>query len=82
MGRPRKRDNLLTVEGGRGGQGAESYDRKKAWLSVNNSKLSDVNQNSSSIPCVLLLYNLLRGRGKGVRRSRIILSQESLVLYK
>jgi hypothetical protein len=52
--------------------GAVSYDHKKAWSFMNNSILYDLNQNSSWIPCVLLLYNLLRGRGEG----------ESLVLYK
>ncbi len=36
------RDNLLTGEGqGRGGRGAESYDRKKGWPSVYHSILSD-----------------------------------------
>ncbi len=35
-------DNLLTGEGGgeEGGRGAESYDRKKAWSSINHSILS------------------------------------------
>ncbi len=36
-GRQRKRDNLLTEEKGKGGRGAESYDRKKARYSVNHS---------------------------------------------
>jgi hypothetical protein len=37
-----KRDNFLPGEGGgeESGRGAESYDRKKAWSSVNNSILS------------------------------------------
>jgi hypothetical protein len=35
-GRLRNRDNLLT---GGGGRGAESYDRKKAWSSINHSIL-------------------------------------------
>ncbi len=34
--------SLLTGEGeGEGGRGAESYDRKKAWASINHSILSD-----------------------------------------
>ncbi len=40
-GRLRKRDNLLTGEGGWGGGGAKSYDGEKAWSSINHSKLSD-----------------------------------------
>ncbi len=40
-GRLRKRDNLLTVKGGKGGGGAESYDRKTSWSSINYSILSD-----------------------------------------
>jgi hypothetical protein len=32
-GKMRKRDNLLTEKGGRGGGGAQSYDGKKAWSS-------------------------------------------------
>ncbi len=39
-GRPRKRDKLLR-EGEGGWCGAESYDRKKAWTSINHSILSD-----------------------------------------
>jgi hypothetical protein len=36
-GRLSKRDNLLTAgEGGGGGQGAESYDQKKAWSALNH----------------------------------------------
>jgi hypothetical protein len=38
-GRLRKRDKLLTGEGRKGG-GPESYDRKKAWSSINHSILS------------------------------------------
>jgi hypothetical protein len=38
-GRLRKTGNLLTGEEGRG-RGAESYDRKKAWPSLNHSILS------------------------------------------
>jgi hypothetical protein len=30
---------LLTGEGERGGRGAESYDRKKGWPSINHSLL-------------------------------------------
>jgi hypothetical protein len=37
-GRLRKRDNLLPGE--RGGRAAKSYDRKKAWSSINHSILS------------------------------------------
>jgi hypothetical protein len=37
--RLRKRDKLLTVGGGGDGRGAESYDRKKAWYSINHSIL-------------------------------------------
>ncbi len=38
--RLRKRDNLLTGEGGKGGgRGAESYDHKKTWSSINLYKL-------------------------------------------
>ncbi len=33
-GRLRKRDNLMTGEGGGGGRGTESDDRKKAWSSI------------------------------------------------
>jgi hypothetical protein len=39
-GRLRKRDKLLPEEGGRGGRGAELYDRKKAWPSINHSLFS------------------------------------------
>jgi hypothetical protein len=46
-GRLRKRDNLL---GGRGGQGAESYNRKKACSSINRSILSASNTCESPIP--------------------------------
>ncbi len=39
-----KRDNFLPGEGGEGGgRGAYTYDRKKAWSSVNNSILSACN---------------------------------------
>jgi hypothetical protein len=31
---------MLTVEGGRGGLGAESYDSMKTWVSINPSILS------------------------------------------
>ncbi len=42
-GRMRKKDNLLTGEGGRGVGGAKSYeDGEKTWSSINNSILSDV----------------------------------------
>ncbi len=34
--RLRKRDNLLMREGGVGGRGAKSYDRKTAWSSMNH----------------------------------------------
>jgi hypothetical protein len=37
----RKRDNLLTGEGGKGG-GKKSYDGEKAWSSMNRSVLSDL----------------------------------------
>ncbi len=33
---PEKKSQLLTGEGDRGGRGAESYDRKKAWSSINH----------------------------------------------
>jgi hypothetical protein len=36
----KKRDMLLTGEGEGGGCGAESYDDRKAWTSINNSILS------------------------------------------
>jgi hypothetical protein len=41
-GRLKKRDKLVAGEREvvRGGRGAESYDRKKAWFSVNHSILS------------------------------------------
>jgi hypothetical protein len=40
-GRQRKRDNLqMGKEGWGGGRGAESYDQKKAWSSINHSILS------------------------------------------
>jgi hypothetical protein len=39
-GRLRKNGNLLMGEGEGGGCGAESYDRKKAWPSINHSILS------------------------------------------
>ncbi len=40
-GRQRKRDSLLMgEEGWGGGRGAESYDQKKAWSSINHSILS------------------------------------------
>ncbi len=40
-GKLRMRDNfLMVVEGGRGGRGAESNDRKKAWVSKNHTILS------------------------------------------
>ncbi len=32
--------SLLTGEGGGGGRGAKSYDREKAWPSINHSVLS------------------------------------------
>jgi hypothetical protein len=38
-GRLKKKDNLLSEEGG-GRRGAESYDRKKVWSSINHSILS------------------------------------------
>jgi hypothetical protein len=42
-GRLGKRDNLLTGGGGGGGvRGAESYDRRKAWSSINRSVLSGI----------------------------------------
>jgi hypothetical protein len=37
IGRLRKRDNLLTGDGGGGGGKAKSYDGKKAWSSINHS---------------------------------------------
>jgi hypothetical protein len=40
--RLRKRDKLPTGRGGGGGRGAESYDRKKAWSSINHAILSGV----------------------------------------
>jgi hypothetical protein len=39
-GRLRKRDNLLTGQGEGSGRGAESYDGKKSWSSINHSILS------------------------------------------
>ncbi len=36
-GRQKKRDNLLTGEGGVGGRGANSCDGDKAWSSINLS---------------------------------------------
>jgi hypothetical protein len=39
-GRLRKRGNFLTGEGEGGGGGAQSYDREKAWSSINHSLLS------------------------------------------
>jgi hypothetical protein len=40
-GRLRKRDNMLPGKREEwGGRGAESYDRKKAWPSINHSLLS------------------------------------------
>ncbi len=39
--RLRKRDNFLTGEEGGGGRGVKSYDRKKAWASLNHSILSE-----------------------------------------
>ncbi len=41
-GRRRKRDSSLTGEGEWGEDGVESYDRKKAWPSINHSILSAV----------------------------------------
>ena len=42
-GRLEKRDKLLKGEGGEGGgRGAESYDRRKAWPSINRSILSGI----------------------------------------
>ncbi len=38
-GRPRIRDNLMTGKDGGDGLGAESYDRKKDWPSINQSIL-------------------------------------------
>jgi hypothetical protein len=38
-GRLRKTNNLLTEAGEGGGQGAESYDRKKAFFALNESIL-------------------------------------------
>jgi hypothetical protein len=56
--RLRKRDNLLM--GGWGGRGAESYDLKKAWSSINHSILSGFvhcyNRNKSSTCIVGILY--------------------------
>ncbi len=39
-GRLRKKDNLLTGQGEGSGRGAESYDGKKSWSSINHSILS------------------------------------------
>jgi hypothetical protein len=37
----KERQLLMGEGGGRGGRGAESYDRKKAWPSINHSILSE-----------------------------------------
>jgi hypothetical protein len=39
-GRLRKKDDLMTGEGEGGGSGAESYDYRKAWSSINHIELS------------------------------------------
>ncbi len=51
-GRRRKRVKLLTGEGEGGGQGAESYGRKEAWPSRNNSIFSGLYRPSI---CVTLI---------------------------
>jgi hypothetical protein len=54
-GRLRKGDNLLTVGGCRGGEGAKSYDGEKGWSSKNYYILSGV----YSAGGVLGLYNVM-----------------------
>jgi hypothetical protein len=39
-----KKRQLLNGRGGEGGRGAESYDRKEAWSSINPSVPSEINQ--------------------------------------
>ncbi len=56
-GRLRKRDNLLTGEGGGGGGGAKSYDSMKAWSSINHSKLSDANPIILCINCTCVYHS-------------------------
>jgi hypothetical protein len=41
---------LLTGEGGGGGRGAEQYDLKKAWSSINHSILSAVHNRKRQKP--------------------------------
>jgi hypothetical protein len=56
-GRLRKKENMLTEEGE--GQGAESYDRKKAWSSINFNILFRTLLASNS--CVVLVVQLAAG---------------------
>jgi hypothetical protein len=47
-GRLRKRDKLLTESGLGGARGAKSYDRKKAWSSINPSIISGSDEDNGS----------------------------------
>ncbi len=60
-GRLRKRD-MLTGEGAGVGGGAESYDRNKAWTSINHSIFSDVYFQSEKgfNPLVARVFSYLR----------------------
>ncbi len=57
-GRLRKRDSLLTGEGGGVGGGAKSYDSEKVWPSINHAILSVWGPLNSWIWCRLLQWVL------------------------
>jgi hypothetical protein len=52
-GRLRKRDILLTGQGGGCGGGAKSYDGEKAWSSTNHSGLSEIKARASLYLCTI-----------------------------
>jgi hypothetical protein len=56
--------NLHTVEGGKGGgPGAESYDHKKAWPTINNSVLSGVENVHGNVIIFEILDSIIFSAG-------------------
>ncbi len=64
-----RRSSSLREEGGRGGRGAESYDRKKAWSSINHSVLSGL------LRCFFSVPYPQRGKWRGQRRPGLSFSR-------
>ncbi len=68
-----RRSSLRTVGGGwGGGRGAEFYDRRKAWSSINHSILSGGDPDKQGFGSVFIFYGSGSGsRGSGWRPIRI-----------